>query len=176
MWPAVPSADAPAPHEQKALDEALAIAGLNSAHLPILLMPELPSTVAPNAEAWTLFDEACKGARIIVYTRSRVFLCASAPSRAQYQCSLKLASVLVHEACHLQHGFGEAGAYEAQLTFLQLIVAASPSETNDAATAEIAVVRKSRDRVLAEKRRFRGSTGAGTGGRPCQNTAPHAPC
>ena len=110
MWPAVPSADAPAPPEQKALDEALAIAGLNSAHLPILLMPELPSTVAPNAEAWTLFDEACKGARIIVYTRSRLFLCASAPSRTQHQCGLKLASVLVHEAWHLQHGFDSACA------------------------------------------------------------------
>jgi hypothetical protein len=169
---AVPSGDAPAPHEQKALDEALAIAGLKSAHLPIILMPELPPTVAPNAEAWTLFNEACKGARISVYTRSRVFLCASTPGPSQYQCGLKLASVLVHEAWHLRHGFDEAGAYEAQLTFLQVIVASSGSETNEAATAEIAVVRKSRDRVLAEMRRLRGTTGGRTGVHPCQSSAP----
>ena len=56
-----------------------------------------------------------------------------------WQCMLKLASVLVHEAWHFRNGRDEAGAYTAQITFLM----------HQGSDATAAGVRRARDRVLA---------------------------
>src|SRR3954462_14448822 len=58
------------------------------------------------------------GSRIVVYSQSDVFRCASDPDNRDYQCLLKVASITVHEAWHCRHGPGEAGAYDAQIAFL----------------------------------------------------------
>src|SRR5688572_8884556 len=125
------AADSIPAQEREVLDRALRLAGQPSyARLPLVLTSELPWMVSPRAEAWTVFDEHGKGERIFVYTRSRTFQCASAPRRDQDQCLLKLASVIVHEAWHLRSGRDELGAYEAQLTFLQLIAASAFLQVN----------------------------------------------
>ena len=145
----------PTPAQERAvLDRALRLAGPQSyAHLPFALVSELPRTASPDAEAWTVFDEHGKGDRIFVYTRSRTFQCASAPRRDQDQCLLKLASVIVHEAWHLRNGPDEAGAYEAQLGFLQTKEASAVLQINEAAAVNIREVRRARDRALADRRK-----------------------
>lgn len=153
----------PTPAQERAvLDRALRVAGPQLyAHLPFVLVSELPRTASPGAEAWTVFDEHDKGDRIFVYTRSRTFQCASAPRRDQEQCLLKLASVIVHEAWHLRNGLDEVGAYEAQLSFLRLIEASAVFQVNEAAALNIREVRRARDRVLADRRKAT-SPGAST--------------
>jgi hypothetical protein len=86
--------------------------------LPIELVSELPDGASRGAEGWTTFDDAGRPDRIFIYTKSDVFACANKRFHASYQCRLKLASVIVHEAWHLRNGHGEAGAYAAQLAFL----------------------------------------------------------
>jgi hypothetical protein len=157
----VRAADGTPPHERGAVDRALRLAGPQSyTHLPIFLISALPGTVSPGAEAWTVYDEHGKGDRIFIYTRSRTFRCASVLGRDQDRCLLKLASIIVHEAWHLRNGPDEAGAYEAQLTFLQLNEALAFLQINEAAAANIAEVRRARDRTFADKRSP--STQAGT--------------
>jgi hypothetical protein len=150
----VRAADSTPAQERAALDKALLLAGPHlSAHLPIVLISALSWPVSPGAEAWTVYDEHSKGERIFVYTRSRTFQCASVPRWDQYQCLLKVASVIVHEAWHLRNGPDEAGAYEAQLVYLQLNEASAASGfLQSAAAADISEVRRARDRVLADKR------------------------
>ena len=131
------------PDERAVLDRALIMTGLQATRLPIVLTSELPVTGSIGAEAWTVYDEDGKGDRIFVYTQSRAFRCASVLHRDQYQCLLKLASVIVHEAWHLRKGPDEATAYRAQLAFL---------EFNHASGSVMTEVRDSRRRVLAEKR------------------------
>jgi hypothetical protein len=139
--------------ERAALDTALRLAGPQSyAHLPIVLVSALPGTVSPGAEAWTVYDEHGKGARIFVYTRSRAFRCASAQRSDQDQYLLKLASIVVHEGWHLRNGPDEAGAYEAQLAFLRLTEASAFLQLNETASQNIREVRRARDRALADKR------------------------
>lgn len=128
--------------ERIALDRALMLAGLQTVHLPIGLTPE-PLAKSPAAEAWTIYGEDGKGTQILVYTGSRIFRCAAVPIRPNYQCVLRLASIIVHEAWHVKNGPDEAGAYQAQLSFLQF---------NDASGAETDAVRRARDFVLAGKR------------------------
>ena len=159
----VRATDSTPAQERAVLDRALRLAGPQLyARLPLVLTSELPGMVSPSAEAWTVFDEHGKGERIFVYTRSRTFQCASAPRRDQEQCLLKLASVIVHEAWHLRNGLDEVGAYEAQLSFLQLIEAAAFLQVNEAAAVNIREVRRARDRMLADKRKAssRGASGA----------------
>ena len=156
------AADLTPAQERAVLDRALRLAGPQLyAHLPFVLVSELPRTASPGAEAWTVFDEHGKGDRIFVYTRSRTFQCASAPRGDQEQCLLKLASVIVHEAWHLRNGLDEVGAYEAQLSFLRLIEASAVFQVNEAAGVNIREVRRARDRVLAERRKAT-SPGAST--------------
>jgi hypothetical protein len=152
--PSTIRAAGPTPAQERAvLDKALRLAGPQLyEHLPFVLVSELPRTASPGAEAWTVFDEHGKGDRIFVYTRSRTFQCASVPSRDQDQCLLKLASVIVHEAWHLRNGLDEVGAYEAQLSFLQLVEASAFLQVNEAAAVNIREVRRARDRVLADQR------------------------
>jgi hypothetical protein len=61
-----------------------------------------------------------------------------------YQCLLRLASVIVHEAWHFRHGRQEADAYTAQIAFLL---------GNHASDEQIASVQMARDRVLAADRK-----------------------
>jgi hypothetical protein len=131
--------------ERAVLDQALVRSGLSSKHLPIVLTSVLPDTASPGADAWTVYEDG-KGERIFVYTGGRTFLCASVTPRTQYQCMLRLASIIVHEAWHLKNGLDEAGAYNAQLAFLMF---------NGGSNFEILDIRRSRDRVLAEKRNVR---------------------
>jgi len=157
----VRAADSTTLDDRAAFDRALLLAGPHSyAHLPFVLVSALSSTVSPGAEAWTEFDEHGKGDRIFVYTRSRTFRCASVPRWDQNRCLLKVASVIVHEAWHLRNGPDEAGAYEAQLVFLQLTEASAFLQLNEAAAVNIREVRRARDRTLAERRNA--TTQAGT--------------
>lgn len=78
-----------------------------------------------------------------MYTGSDMFRCASRPLRMR-QCVIRLASVLVHEAWHFEHGPNEEDAYEAQIAFLL---------KNGAATEHVAAVRLAQSRVLAAERR-----------------------
>jgi hypothetical protein len=149
----VTAADSTPAQERGVLDRALRLTGPQAyAHLPLVLISELPGTASPGAEAWTVFDEHGKGDRIFVYIRSRTFQCASARRIDQNQCLLKLASVIVHEAWHLRNGRDEVGAYEAQLTFLRLIEASAFGHGNEAAALNIREVRRARDRVVADQR------------------------
>ncbi len=165
----VRAADSTPAEERAALDRALLLAGPQLyAHLPIVLISTLPRTVSPGAEAWTVYDEHGTGDRVFVYTRSRTFRCASVPRWDQYPCLLKIASVIVHEAWHLRHGPDEAGAYEAQLIFLQLNQASAVLQFNETAAVNISEVRRARDRTLADKRNAskQAVTGAGEHGSP----------
>jgi hypothetical protein len=78
-----------------------------------------------GVEAWTVHDRDGHAERIVVYRGSELFGCASDPDRLDYQCLLRLASAIIHEAWHYRYGLDEAGAYEAQIAFL--ITHGSPS-------------------------------------------------
>jgi hypothetical protein len=108
-------------------------------------------------------DEHGKEGRIYVYTRSRTFRCASVPRSDQDRCLLKLASVIVHEAWHLQNGPNEVGAYDAQLVFLQLKEASAFLQLNEGIAVDILEVRRSRDRALADQRQARGRSASSSG-------------
>ena len=71
---------------------------------------------------------------------SEMFRCASRPLGMR-QCFVRLASALVHEAWHFEHGRSERDAYEAQIAFLlrngvftagRSLIAAERRATNDA--------------------------------------------
>ena len=133
---------------RETLDYALVLATPHGAGVPIVLASILPDLASPGAEAWTVFREDGKGDRVVVYTESRVFICASRDRPVHvnpYECLLKLASIIVHEAWHFKNGPDEAGAYEAQLRFL--------ATRRSVSSAEIAEgVRRARDRVKAQKK------------------------
>jgi len=61
-----------------------------------------------------------------------------------YQCVLKLASVIVHEVWHLKNGASETGAYNAQLAFLM---------ANQGALEQMTDVRRSRSQAVAAERK-----------------------
>lgn len=129
--------------DYETLEVALVLAGLNDADLPITLAYDTPASASRGAEAWTSYDATGIGKQIFVYTGSDMFRCASRPLRMR-QCVIRLASVLVHEAWHLEQGPNEERAYEAQIAFLL---------RNGAATEHVAAVRLAQNRVLAAKRR-----------------------
>jgi hypothetical protein len=150
----VRSADSTPAQERAVLEKALRLAGPQSyAQFSFVLTSELLPTVSRDAEAWTVYDEHGMGNRIFVYTRSRVFRCASVSHRDQGQCLLKVASIIVHEAWHLRNGPDEVGAYEAQIIFLKLNEASAFLQSNEAAAMNIREVRLARDRVLADSRK-----------------------
>ena len=127
------------------LEAALMLAGQSIAKLPIVLVSVTPDTASPGVQGWTSRDDNGKADRIFLYTGNGVFRCAR-PSNGNYQCILKLASVLVHEAWHFRHGADEAEAYAAQIVFLM---------GNGGALDQIADVRMSRDLVVAASRAAR---------------------
>ena len=146
----VRAAESTSAQDRAVLDGALKLAGRHLyGHLPLALASELPPRLSLDAEAWTVFDEKGRGTHAFVYTHSRTFRCASLPGRDQARCQLKLASVIVHEAWHLLHGRDEAGAYDAQLVFLQLTEASATLQLNKAAAININEVRRAKARTLS---------------------------
>jgi hypothetical protein len=129
--------------DRETLQVALILAGLNHADLPITLASVTPASASPGAEAWTSYDATGIGKQIFVYTGSDIFRCASRPLRMR-QCVIRLASVLVHEAWHFEHGRSEEEAYEAQIAFLL---------RNGAATEHVAAVRLAQNHVVSAARR-----------------------
>jgi hypothetical protein len=125
--------------DDRTLQAALVVAGRGIAKLPIVLVSVKPDIASPGVQAWTAVDAGGKSTEIFVYTESRIFRCARV-STWDSQCVLKLASVLVHEAWHFEHGGNEADAYATQIVFLM---------GNGGTRDQIADVRRSRDRVLA---------------------------
>ena len=127
--------------DQETLQRVLVLAGLDRANLPITLAKAAPASASIGVEAWMAYDDEC-GTRIFVYTGSDMFRCAS-PPLAMRQCLLRLASSVVHEAWHLDHGPNEEEAYEVQIDFLL---------RNGAATEHVKAVRLAQSRVLAAER------------------------
>ena len=145
-WPAAaqgPAADDKDQVARQTLDAALLLAGQHFAKLPIVLTSVRPDTASADAQGWTSVGPDGNGERIFLYTESGSFRCAH-PASQNYQCVLKLASVIVHEAWHFSHGGGEADAYAAQITFLM---------AHHGALEQIADVRRSRDRGVAAERK-----------------------
>ena len=127
--------------ERQTLEAARLLAG-RPGRLPIALASGLPDGASQGIEGWTVPRADGKGERIFVYTGSEIFRCAS--KGKNYQCLLRLASVIVHEAWHFRNGASEDGAYAAQIAFLM---------GNQGALEQIAAVRMSRDRALAAERK-----------------------
>ena len=154
------ASDNPAPVERQTLDAALVLTGYAIAKLPIELASVAPNGASQGVEGWTLYRADGQGERIVVYSESAIFRCASRPdtNTESHQCLLRLASVIVHEAWHYSHGRQEEDAYGAQLSFLR---------ANHASDAQIAAVQVARDRVVGAVTRAvrdraseRGSPGA----------------
>jgi hypothetical protein len=149
-----PWASHDAASDRETLQRVLTLAGLDRANLPITLAAATPASASRGVEAWTSYDDEC-GDRIFVYTGSDMFRCASRPL-AMRQCLLRLASAVVHEAWHLEHGRDEEEAYEVQIAFLL---------RNGAATEHVKAVRLAQERVLAAERRATATIDATEGAR-----------
>jgi hypothetical protein len=128
---------------QKTLEDAVLLAGRSIAGLPIVLSAVLPDGASRGADGWTVYGQDGSAERIVVYSDSDVFRCASTPDRLDYQCLLRVASTIIHEAWHFRHGPGEADAYDAQIAFLTL---------RGGSSAQISGVRRARAHVLAAQR------------------------
>jgi hypothetical protein len=130
---------------RETLDAALVLASPHGAGVPIVLASIPPDSASEGVEAWTVFREDGKGDRVVVYTESSVFICASRDTPVYvnpYICLLELASIIVHEAWHIKNGPDEAGAYQAQLRFLEVRGGGSAAEIAEG-------VRRARERVKA---------------------------
>jgi hypothetical protein len=129
--------------DRETLDRALILARFDRANLPITLATTTPASASSGVEAWASYDADGNAERIFVYTGSDMFLCAS-PPLSMRQCLLRLASAVVHEAWHFEHGPEEGEAYESQIVFLL---------RNGAETEHVKAVRLAQMRVLAAERR-----------------------
>ena len=124
----------------KTLERAILLAGPSVAGLPIALAEVPPAEASRGVEGWMLPRQDQTPAQIVVYSGSDVFRCASHPTRPDYQCLLKVASTIIHEAWHYRHGPDEAGAYDTQIAFLT---------GSGGSSLNISGVRRARARVLA---------------------------
>jgi hypothetical protein len=131
---------------QRTLEAARVLAGLDRANLPIALTSVAPASASRGVEAWTTYDVSGNAERIFVYTGSDIFRCASWPL-AMRQCLVRLASVLVHEVWHFEHGRSEVYAYEAQIAFLL---------KSGAATEHVSAVRLAQQRVVLAREAAQG--------------------
>ena len=95
--------------------------------------------------------------------------------RALQLAVLRLASIIVHEAWHFRHGRDEAEAYEAQLAFLRLTEASAFLQASEPASQDIREVRRSRDRVLANKRNGSRQADMGAGEHRSPSSAAYSP-
>ena len=109
-------ADSRRQQDLEVLRGAMLLAGPAASGLPLVLTGERHPAASPGAEAWIL-DGGSRGQRIAIYTGSETFRRAAASG--DFQCRLKLASIIVHEAWHLSHGADEAPAYDEQIVFLR---------------------------------------------------------
>jgi hypothetical protein len=89
---------------------------------PIEILERKPSTLSANATAFADYDTRV----IYLIATEPPFSIARAAQGSAKECrgrdALRLvASTIVHEEWHLEHGRDERGAYEAQLMALQLL-------------------------------------------------------
>ena len=129
--------------DRETLAAALDRAGPSVAGLPISLASVPSPEVSKMVVAWTTYDEGGQGKEIFVYTKSRLFRCASGPAMNRSTCPLVLASVLIHEAWHLRSGTDESRAYTEQIWFLQMNKA-SEGVIDEVFRARLLAMRKQR--------------------------------
>ena len=129
--------------DARTLSQALDLGGPLVAALPISLTETPPAGTSSGVEAWTSSGEDGRPRQIFLYTQSNVFRCANRHPTPLWQCRLKLASILVHEAVHLSGNRDERNAYEAQIAFLVGRGASSQIVTS---------VARARDYVVARQR------------------------
>ena len=102
---------------------ALDLLGRSAAQFPpIVLLDATPPGVSPNAEGFARKNPDT----IYLLTGTSAFRTAVAAEATLGHCwarkaLTKIASVIVHEEWHLNHGTDERGAYFAQLTALTLL-------------------------------------------------------
>ena len=109
-----------------------------SSTVPIRFLDSPPRGASQNAEAFVTRNPDT----IYLITSAAAFRDAQ-NARTEWlrrEGCLKIASVIVHEEWHLQHGDDEEGAYQAQMMALTMLNAASPVITS---------VRRSMNAVLA---------------------------
>ena len=124
---------------QRTLERAILLAGPGVARLPIVLAATPPDGASDGVEAWVIRGPDGQVNQIGVYRESAAFRCASGLILQNYQCLLKVASAIVHEAWHYDHGAEEAGAYDAQIAFLVL---------NGGSSAQVSGVWRARERIV----------------------------
>jgi hypothetical protein len=98
-----------------------------------------PDGASDGVEAWVIRKPDGQVHQIGVYRESAAFRCASGLILQDYQCLLKVASAIVHEAWHYNHGADETGAYDAQIAFLIL---------NGGSSLQVLAVRRARERIV----------------------------
>jgi hypothetical protein len=121
------------------------LAGLSTTTIPITLVPDAPAGTSRRIEGWTRFNSDGKGLGVFVYARSATFRCA-VRSAETTTCLFQLASILVHEVWHFEHGFEEDGAYGAQIDFLNK-VGVPTRIVREVMAAHAAAVRADRNRI-----------------------------
>ena len=126
------------------LADAVELVGVRATALPIALATSPPDTASSGVEAWILSGDDGRPRQIVVYTESEVFRCANRRN-PDWQCRLKLASIIVHEAWHFNDRADEARAYDEQLAFLIF---------RGATSAVVSGVRRSRDHAVARQRKL----------------------
>ena len=131
---------------QRTLERAILLAGPGVARLPIVLAATPPDGASDGVEGWVIRDPGGQVNQIGVYRESAAFRCASGLTLQDYQCLLKVASAIVHEAWHYNHGAEEAGAYDAQIAFLVL---------NGGSSTQVSGVRRARERIVTAPRELR---------------------
>ena len=131
---------------QRTLERAIVLAGPDAARLPIVLAATPPDGASDGIEAWVIRGPDGQVNQIGVYRESAAFRCASGLILQNYQCLLKVASAIVHEAWHYDHGAEEAGAYDAQIAFLVL---------NGGSSTQVSGVRRARERIVTAPRELR---------------------
>ena len=129
--------------ERETLNAALFLAGRDAAAVLIVLASEAPAGGANGIQGWTTRGRDGRGERVFLLTTSPAFQCAM-HMKDNFQCRLKLASVIVHEVWHFKHGSNEAEAYGAQLMFLI---------GHNAALEDIVDVRASRAQAVAAQKK-----------------------
>ena len=148
-----PSVQEPGDVDERTLQNARFLIRTAAAHVPIVLASAPPDGATQGVEGWTTFGETGRGEQIFVYTESETFRCAR--TTREFQCLLKLASIIVHEAWHFMNGRDEAGAYQEQMAFLVLNGASDLQMSGVGAAGRLLVAaqRKARQARTDEKRR-----------------------
>ena len=93
---------------------ALDLLGRSQAIAPIELLASPPPSQSANAEAFITRSPPT----IHLITSTAAFRDAQDDWQGRRDACRKIASIIVHEEWHLQHGPDERGAYQAQLTAL----------------------------------------------------------